>query len=81
MMAPWQSALLVCALILLVSLILWLAGRARMRRPRRQREQFEEELLAFARSLAPDPPDKQQKLTLVATAAVLGLIIGRRLSR
>lgn len=78
-MAPWQAALVVTLALLVAGLVFWLVGRLRMRR-RIRRDPLDAEIRALANSLSQNSPSDKQKLTLVAAAAVIGLIIGRRLT-
>jgi uncharacterized membrane protein YecN with MAPEG domain len=79
-MEPWLAALSVAGIIILLSLILWLAGRAMMRRQRTRSVLMDEEIQTLIRQLSAEGGlgGKKPALSLVAAAALLGLLIGRR---
>jgi len=79
-MLAWQAALAVFGVILIVALLLGLIGRSKIRRHKRRRDDLDAYVQAalgpHAKSDKTDAP-----LRVVATAAVVGLIIGRGLSK
>jgi hypothetical protein len=83
MMEPWAAALAVAGIILLISLILWLSGRAMIRRQRRKAILLDEEIQALMAQLSADSGlgGKKPALSLVAAAALLGMLIGRRTTK
>ncbi len=82
-MEPWLAALSVAGIIALLSLVLWLAGRAMIRRQRRKKILLDEEIQTLIRQLSADGAlgGRKPALSLVAAAALLGLLIGRRSSK
>jgi hypothetical protein len=79
-MTPWEAALIVAALLLFLGLILILAGRSMIRRQRARNDEIE----ALTQALlgkSGAPSGSNTPLGSVATAAVIGLIIGRNLHR
>lgn len=82
-MEPWLAALSVAGIIALLSLVLWLAGRAMIRRQRRKKILLDEEIQTLVRQLSADSGlgGRKPALSLVAAAALLGLLIGRRSSK
>ena len=82
-MEPWLAALSVAGIIVLISLILWLVGRSIMRRQRARSMLMDEEIQTLIRQLSADGGlgGKKPALSLVAAAALLGLLIGRRSSK
>lgn len=77
---PWQAALTVAGLVVLVSLALWLAGRAKVRRERGRTMLMDDEIQALIRQLSAEGGlgGTKPALGIVAAAALIGLIIGRR---
>jgi hypothetical protein len=82
-MLPWQAALMVAGIIILLSFVIWLTGRAMMRGRRYRNAQYEDDVSALMAqfSAAEIKPDGKQTLGLIAVSALVGLIIGRRLSK
>jgi len=82
-MEPWLAALTVAGIIALLSLVLWLAGRAMIRRQRRKKILLDEEIQTLIRQLSADSGlgGRKPALSLVAAAALLGLLIGSRSSK
>ncbi len=82
-MEPWLAALSVAGIIALLSLVLWLTGRAMIRRQRRKKILLDEEIQTLIRQLSADSGlgGRKPALSLVAAAALLGLLIGRRSSK
>lgn len=80
MIEPWQAALAVAGIIILVSLALWLAGRAKIRRERGRTMLVDDEIQALIRQLSAEGGlgGTKPALSLVAAAALIGLVIGRR---
>ena len=82
-MEPWLAALSVAGIIALLSVVLWLTGRAMIRRQRRKKILLDEEIQTLIRQLSADSGlgGRKPALSLVAAAALLGLLIGRRSSK
>ena len=82
-MEPWLAALSVAGIIALLSVVLWLTGRAMIRRQRRKKILLDEEIQTLIRQLSADNGlgGRKPALSLVAAAALLGLLIGRRSSK
>lgn len=82
-MEPWLAALSVAGIIVLLSLVLWLIGRSMIRRQRAKKILLDDEIQTLIRQLSADGGlgGKKPALSLVAAAALLGLLIGRRSSK
>jgi hypothetical protein len=82
-MEPWLAALCVAGIIVLLSLVFWLVGRSMIRRQRARKILVDEEIQTLIRQLSADGGlgGKKPALSLVAAAALLGLLIGRRSSK
>ena len=79
-MLAWQAAIVVFVAILIAAVMLGLIGRSMIRRHKRRRN----ELDAYIRAaLGPHAKNvtTDASVGVIATAAVVGLIIGRRLSK
>jgi Putative Actinobacterial Holin-X, holin superfamily III len=82
-MLPWQAALTVAGIIILLSCVIWLTGRAMIHGRRPGNTQYEDDARALIGQFtsAEIKPDRKQTLGLIAVSALVGLIIGRRLSK
>lgn len=79
-MPVWYAALCVAAILLVLAGTAFVIGRRSMRgRPRREIP-ADAELRTLLSDVA-KAPGKQSSLTLVAAAAVLGLLVGRNVSK
>ncbi|MEE4235394.1 MAG: phage holin family protein [Anderseniella sp.] len=79
---PWQSALSVSALLVLLGGILALAGRAKVRRHHKMRQELDaymETLLSS--SGVPEKNGKEASIGMVTLAAMVGIIIGRQIRK
>ena len=80
---PWLAALAVAGIVVLMSLIFLVAGRAKIRRQSTSTMLHDGEIQSLIAQLLPEGPSGRKKsaLSLIVAAAVLGLIIGRRSSQ
>ena len=80
LLEPWQSALVIAGILLLLALLSLIVGRLSLRRHRRA----DDEVSAILQSLLSQPRDgphgERGQLSLIVLAAVVGIVIGRRLS-
>lgn len=79
---PWQSALSVSALLVLLGGILALAGRAKVRRHHKMKQELDaymETLLSS--SGVPEKNGKEASIGMVTLAAMVGIIIGRQIRK
>lgn len=79
-MLAWQAAMVVFGVILIAAIMLGLVGRSMIRRHKRRRDELDAYIQA---ALGPHPKDvtTDAPVGVIVTAAVVGLIIGRRLSK
>ena len=79
-MLAWQAAMVVFGVILIAAIMLGLIGRSMIRRHKRRRDELDAYIQAalgpHAKNGTTDAP-----VGVIATAAVVGLIIGRGLSK
>ena len=79
----WYAALMVAMVIALMCVIVWLTGRSLLRRRQARATIINEEVRAFMGQL-PRGSDKdagKRTLELLATAAAIGLVLGRLLPK
>ena len=82
--APWKAAVIVAAAVLFVAIVLALVGRSTMSGRKRHQAVRQEEALATALTSEPSPEPaetRRQKVTVAVAAAMLGIIIGRTISK
>jgi membrane protein YdbS with pleckstrin-like domain len=75
----WQAALLVAVGLIVVCSLVWILAQLRTNRNSGRQSFVEAEIGAFSGLISSAP--RGQKLSIVATAVLLGLVIGRRLSK
>ncbi len=82
-MPAWYAALVVALMIVLFSLILWLVGRSLLRRHQSQTRIINDEVRSFMGefSHATGTQVRKQTVELMVTAAIVGIIIGRLMSK
>lgn len=79
---PWQAALIESALLVLLGSILALAGRAKVRRHHKMKQELDaymETLLSS--SGVPEKNGKEASIGMVTLAAMVGIIIGRQIRK
>ena len=76
---PWQAALVVAGTLLVVCTFVWVLARMETIRRARRWSGPEIEMESYANLLA--SASRSQKLSVIATAIVMGLIIGRRMTK
>ena len=79
-MAPWYAALCIAGILLFLAAFAWISGRRAMRGKVRRTDPAEDELRQMLAGIARHP-GRQGSLTLVASAAILGLLVGRNVSK
>jgi TRAP-type uncharacterized transport system fused permease subunit len=79
---PWQSALSVSALLVLLGGILALAGRAKVRRHHMMKQELDAYMSSLLGSSGGSANDgKESSIGMVTLAAVIGIIIGRQIRK
>lgn len=79
---PWQSALSVSALLVLLGGILALAGRAKVRRHHKMKQEIDAYMNSLLNSSGLTEKDgKEASIGMVTLAAVIGIIIGRQIRK
>jgi Putative Actinobacterial Holin-X, holin superfamily III len=76
---PWQAALLVAGILLAMCLFVWILARMRIIRPARKRYVRQIKMDSDANLLS--SASQGQKLSVIATAVVIGVFFGRRISK
>ena len=79
---PWQAASSVSALLVLLGSILALAGRAKVRRHHKMKQEVDAYMNALLSSSSMTGKDgKEASIGMVTLAAVIGIIIGRQIRK
>ena len=74
---PWQAALAVAGILLVVCAFIWIMARLRLVRRMERRSILESEMGSYANLFSYAP--QSQKLFFIAITALIGLIVRRRM--
>ena len=83
LMPAWYAALLVTGMAVFLSLVLWLLGRTLLRRHQPRTKIITDEVQSFMGEFSHGTggDNRKKTLELIATAAIVGLILGRLLPK
>jgi len=79
-MLAWKAALVVFCVLILLAAIFWIGGRSMMRRRKKRRDELDQYIHAL---LGGDNENDESNASLgiIAVAALVGLIIGRKVGK